>query len=316
MQLSKLIQEFLESLLIEKNRSHLTQKTYARRLHHFFNWFHCEDPKKITLEAVRLYRLFLNTQRNHDGEFLSPKTQTYYIITLRNFLKYLAKRNIPSLSPESLEIGKIIQHEIEVLTTDEINRLLEYSKKHTTLRDLRDLAILELLFSSGLRVSELTNLNRSQINTQLQEMSVRGKGRKLRLVFISDDASEALKNYLSQRTDMEEALFVRTDKRANKDFSKDLRLTPRSIQRIVKKRAREAGITKDIHPHTLRHSFATDLLRNGADIRSVQLMLGHESITTTQIYTHITNKQLKEIHKKFHKNLSKRQDGNEVLPEN
>ncbi|QQS61750.1 MAG: tyrosine-type recombinase/integrase [Candidatus Moraniibacteriota bacterium] len=291
--------EFLESLLVEKNRSHLTKKTYERRLNHFLKWLRYEDPKEITLERVRRYRIFLNKQLNHEGSPLDKKTQSYYIITLRSFLKYLAKRDITSLSPEILDVGKNIQNEIETLSSEELHRLLKISSGKN-LQDLRDRAILELLFSSGLRVSELTNLNRSHINTHLQEMSIRGKGRKLRLVFISDTAKIAIQNYLSQRTDMEEALFIRTDKRVKKNSLENPRLTSRSIQRIVKKRAQEAGIVKDVHPHTLRHSFATDLLRNGADIRSVQLMLGHESITTTQIYTHITNKQLKGIHKKYH----------------
>ena len=293
---------FLDHLTLEKNRSHLTRDTYKQRLDRFFTWLEKKHritkPSAVTADSIRSYRKFLDTQSTPEGEPLSRETQTYAFITLRSFFKYLASREIPSVSPETIDVGKLEQKEVEFLEPAELVRLFE-TCEGKTLAKLRDRAILELLFSAGLRVSELTSLDREHVNLKTQEMSVRGKGKKLRLVFVPDSACYALKRYLNKRTDIDEALFVRLDNRAEKDAG-DLRLSPRSIQRIVKKRATEAGIVKDVHPHTLRHSFATDLLANGADIRSVQLMLGHSSITTTQIYTHVTNKRLKEVHQKFH----------------
>ncbi len=221
------------------------------------------------------------------------------MIAIRSFLKYLSKRDIKSLSAEKIEVGKNPSYEIEFLDGDEVDRLLRAAASND-LKTLRDRAILELLFSAGLRVSELVGINRDQINLARQEFSVRGKGDKLRLVFISDTAKEFLEKYLNKRTDMDNAVFVRFSNKKITENQETKRLTPRSVQRIVKFYAAKAGIVKDVHPHTLRHSFATDLLTNGADIRSVQTMLGHSSITTTQIYTHITNVQLKDTHKKYH----------------
>jgi site-specific recombinase XerD len=294
-------EEFLDHLTLEKNRSLLTRTTYARRLDAFFLWLETNHsitkPDQITRDIIRRYRKFLSTQTTPEGEPLSRATQTYAFITLRSFFKYLANREISSVSAETIDVGKLSQKEIAFLEPDELHRLFE-SCSGTTRVERRDRAILELLFSAGLRVSELVSLDRNHINLETQEMVVRGKGSKLRLVFISDSAKIALKRYLSKRNDIDEALFVRTPDK--KKGTTDLRLSPRSIQRIVKKRATQAGIVKDVHPHTLRHSFATDLLANGADIRSVQAMLGHANIATTQIYTHVTDKRLKDIHKKFH----------------
>ena len=204
------------------------------------------------------------------------------------------------MSAEKIAVPKLPGRTVEFLTESEIDRLLN-TPKANTLQSLRDKAILELLFSSGLRVSEIASLNREQINTSTRELSIRGKGNKFRIVFVSEDARNALKQYLDKRSDIDDALFVRLQNKLNEKKSETLRLTPRSIQRIVKRRALEAGIVKDVHPHTLRHSFATDLLRNGADIRSVQTLLGHSSITTTQIYTHVTNEHLRETHTKYHR---------------
>ncbi len=211
----------------------------------------------------------------------------------------MAKQDIPSLSAEKVEVGKNPQKEMTFLDFEEIQMILE-SVKGSSLRTLRDRAIIELLFSAGLRVSELASLDIQNINLKTQEFSIIGKGSKMRVVFISDSAKKALEEYLKKRVDIDPALFIRTNKIG---FQKedDLRLTPRSIQRIVKYYSQKAGIIKDVHPHTFRHSFATDLLANGADIRSVQAMLGHSSITTTQVYTHITNQKLREVHKKFHR---------------
>ena len=301
--------EFLEYLEIEKNRSQLTIRNYDHYLDRFLDWAMVKNPKDITGDLVRKFRLYLNRYKDDKSRSLKKATQDYYIIALRGFLKYLAKRDIETLASEKVELGKTQEREVEFLEADEIKRLLK-SVGAQNFVSLRDRAILELLFSTGLRVSEIANLNKENINLKSGEFSVRGKGGKIRLVFISDSAREALLNYISKRKDLDPALFIHfkkgsggrdNNKKNNKNKSDlSLRLTPRSIQRIVKKYAVKAGIVKKVTPHTLRHSFATDLLMNGADIRSVQSMLGHSSITTTQIYTHITNKHLKDIHKKFH----------------
>lgn len=305
--LKKLFEEFLEYLEIERNRSHKTIENYQHYLQRFLNWAKIEKPQDITFELVRAYRIYLNRYVDSKGQGLKKITQNYHIIAIRNFLKYLTKRDITSLAAEKIEVGKNPSKDIEFLLPEELDLLLT-SASGSDIKSLRDRALLELLFSAGLRVSELTSLNREQLNLGRQEFSVRGKGDKIRIVFISDSAKNALEKYLTKRTDIDEALFIRFSKnkttqktQAKNGFSlTEKRLTQRSVQRIVKYYATKAGIVKDVHPHTLRHSFATDLLSNGADIRSVQTMLGHSSITTTQIYTHVTNQQLREIHKKFH----------------
>lgn len=299
MQLDKLLIEFLEYLEIERNRSQKTVENYHHYLKRFFAWAKISQPQEITPELVRSYRIYLNRKIDDKGKGLKKITQNYHAIAIRSFLKYLAKRDIKSLAAEKIEIGKNPSHEIEFLDSSELDRLLEAASGQD-IKSLRDRSILELLFSAGLRVSELTGINRDQINLARQEFSVKGKGDKIRIVFISNTAKESLEKYLNKRMDIDPALFVRFSKKKKTETEKNKRLTPRSIQRIVKYYAAKAGIVKDVHPHTLRHSFATDLLANGADIRSVQTMLGHSSITTTQIYTHITDQQLKEIHKKFH----------------
>lgn len=296
--LNKLLTEFLEYLEIERNRSNKTIENYQHYLQRFLTWSKVTKPEDITLDLVRAYRMHLNRLEDAKGQGLKKITQNYHIIAVRNFLKYLTKRDIKSLAAEKIEVGKNPSKDIEFLLPEELERLLA-SADAQDLKGLRDKAMLELLFSAGLRVSELTGLNRQQLNLDRQEFSVRGKGDKVRIVFISNTAKEALQKYLDKRTDIDDALFVRFSR--NKSIGEETkRLTQRSVQRIVKHYATKAGIVKDVHPHTLRHSFATDLLSNGADIRSVQTMLGHSSITTTQIYTHVTNQQLKEVHKKFH----------------
>ncbi|MEA2097815.1 MAG: site-specific tyrosine recombinase/integron integrase [Patescibacteria group bacterium] len=292
--------EFLEYLEIEKNRSQLTIRNYDHCLSCFLEWAMIYSPEDITAELVRKFRLYLNRRKDEKNRSLKKKTQDYYIIALRGFLKYLAKQDIKTLASEKVELGRTQEREVEFLEAEEIKRLLE-SITGENLCSLRDRAILELLFSTGLRVSELASLNRDSINLKSGEFSIRGKGGKIRLVFVSDSAKNAIVNYIKKRKDIDEALFIHFKKGNDKTENKDsLRLTPRSVQRIVKKYATKAGIVKKVTPHTLRHSFATDLLQNGADIRSVQSMLGHSSITTTQIYTHITDRHLKDIHKKFH----------------
>ena len=309
--------EFLEYLEIEKNRSQLTIRNYDHYLDRFLDWAMIRSSEDITSDLVRKFRLYLNRYKNNKGKGLKKATQDYYIIALRGFLKYLAKQDIKTLASEKVELGKTQEREVEFLEADEIKRLLNsVGNRHAcSLQNLRDRAILELLFSTGLRVSEIANLNRENINLKSGEFSVRGKGGKIRLVFISDSAKNAILSYLKKRKDLDPALFInfrkkesgycknknkKSSKKSNIKANQSLRLTVRTIQRIVEKYAIKAGIVKKVTPHTLRHSFATDLLINGADIRSVQSMLGHSSITTTQIYTHITDKHLKDIHKKFH----------------
>ncbi|MDD3487011.1 MAG: tyrosine-type recombinase/integrase [Candidatus Moranbacteria bacterium] len=299
--LKKLKTEYLEYLEIEKDRSQKTIENYGHYLTRFFGWAKVNSPEKITDELVRKYRLELNRTVDAKGHPLKKITQNYHVIALRNFLKYLAKRDEKTLAAEKIELGKTARKEVEFLESEEIDRIFQVAGGSDP-KSLRDRAILELLYSSGLRVSELVSLNRDQVNLKTQEFSVRGKGGKIRVVFISDRAKSALERYFDKRPDIDPAVFVRIGlKQIEKNRKGDnSRLTPRSIQRIVKHYATKAGIVKDVHPHTLRHSFATDLIQNGADIRSVQEMLGHSSVTTTQIYTHVTNKQLKEVHKAFH----------------
>ena len=317
MDIKELKNQFLEYLEIEKSRSQKTIENYDRYLNHFLSWSKIKNPEDITDNLVRNYRIFLNRYRDKNEKGLKKATQSYYVIALRSFLKYLAKRDIKTLQAEKVEIGKTPDREVEFLEPDEVERIIS-AASGSSFKSLRDQAILELLFSAGLRVSELISINRDKLDLGSGELSVRGKGNKIRVVFISDSAKSAIRNYLDKRTDIDPALFVRDIKRLEKFKTREygtndkrmktnvknendnLRLTPRSVQRIVKYYAAKAGIVKNVHPHTLRHSFATDLLINGADIRSVQAMLGHSSITTTQVYTHITNKQLKEVHKAFH----------------
>lgn len=301
MDLKQLKTQYLEYLEIEKDRSQKTIENYDHYLERFLQWVKISSPADITDDLVRRYRLQLNRLSDEKGRPLKKITQNYHVIALRNFLKFLAKRDVKTLAAEKIELGKTRRQEVEFLESNEIDRIFE-AAAGADLKSLRDRAILELLYSSGLRVSELTNLNRDQVNLKMQEFSIRGKGGKIRVVFISDGAKNALERYLDKRSDIDPAVFARIGikRLEKKKDANNLRLTPRSIQRIVKYYATKAGIVKAVHPHTLRHSFATDLLANGADIRSVQEMLGHSSVTTTQIYTHVTNKQLKEVHKAFH----------------
>lgn len=303
--IQQLFQNFLTDMEIAKNRSKKTVINYQHYLERFFEWAKIASPDEITDDLIRDYRLYLNRFQTERGEDLQKITQSYHIIAIRAFLKYLSKRDIKSLAPEKVEIGKISRKEIDFLADEELARLLD-SPSSDSLNDLRDKAILRLFFSTGLRVSELTALDRESINLDKDEFTIRGKGDKLRLVFLSEDAKIALRAYLDKRKDILPALFVRHDIKPNTDSDSELGLTPRSVQRIVKKHALAAGIAHKVTPHMLRHGFATDLLENGADIRSVQTLLGHASITTTQIYTHVTNKQLKEIHQKYHNRKKER----------
>jgi site-specific recombinase XerD len=314
MDINSLIKDYLSHLEVERGRSIKTVENYGHYLRRFLNWAKIDKPSQIDADLIRDFRLYLN-RLEEKGKSLKKITQNYHIIALRNFLKYLAKRDIKSMAADKIELAKQTPREVDFLEGDELSRLLK-APDGDSLRSLRDRSLLELLFSTGLRVSELCKLNRDSFNLDKGEFSVRGKGEKIRVVFISETAKVALKSYLAKRKDIEPALFVRIIKgkksggkldaiqpqnnKAKQVRLAELRLTPRSVQRIIKQYAIKAGITRHVSPHTLRHSFATDLLMSGADIRSVQTMLGHSSITTTQIYTHITDKQLREIHKNFH----------------
>ncbi len=314
---SKHLREYLEHLEIEKNRSLNTIQNYQFYLGRFVDWLGDKTPDDITADKVREYRLWLNRLIDVHGDPLKKNTQNYHLIALRSFLKYLSRRDIKTLAAEKIELMKMPDREVSFLDAGDLNRILaqplrdlknEDGKNTEVKIKFRDKAILELLFSTGLRVSELTGIKRDNINLQTDEFSIRGKGSKIRVVFMSEQAKYWIKKYLAVRGDLNPYLFVSHDKRAGKNVTikgrqmeaEEIPLTQRSVQRIVHKYARQAGITKPVTPHTLRHSYATDLLQNGADIRSVQAMLGHSSITTTQIYTHITDKELLNIHKKFH----------------
>lgn len=320
------IKQFLEHLEIERNRSQKTIQNYAFYLARFGEWFGIKkSPTAITGEDVRKYRLWLNRLVDVHGEPLKKNTQNYHLIALRSFLKYLAKQDMKALAPEKIELMKMPDRQVQFLDESDVERLLNApikgidaekkvseGKKGSALQViLRDKAILETLFSTGLRVSELASLKRDDINLEKDEFTVQGKGMKNRIVFLSEQARYWIKQYLQARHDVNPHLFISHDKRSKSvrstgrpagDFADPSMepISPRSIQRTIKKYAKMAGITKPVTPHTLRHSYATDLLQNGADIRSVQSMLGHASITTTQIYTHITDRELRKVHKKYH----------------
>lgn len=298
---SSLMYDFVESLEVEGGRSSKTAENYTHYLERFSEFADNPPVDKITSDLLRKYRLWLNRYKNGNGESLSIKTQSYHLIALRGFLQYLAKRDIDSLSPNKVELPKTVRKQVTFLHFDEIERLRDQIDTSDE-AGLRDRAIVELLFSSGLRVSELCNLNRDHVNTTRREFMVRGKGQKDRPVFVSNSAAEHVERYLDARTDSLTPLFISYSRNAGAvDTSGDYRrLTPRSVQRMINRYARLAGITKHVSPHTMRHSFATDLLMNGADIRSVQTMLGHADISTTQVYTHVTDEHLREVHEKFH----------------
>jgi site-specific recombinase XerD len=303
--MSEILLDYIEYLEVEGGRSSHTAENYTLYLERFVEFTNDIMVDKITSEVIRKYRLWLSRYKNSNGDELSTLTQSYHLIALRGFLNYLSKRNIESLSPEKVELPKVSRKQVTFLHYDEVERLLDHINTSDE-TGLRDRAIIELLFSSGLRVSELVNLNREHINTTRREFMVRGKGQKDRPVFISESASEHVKNYLNTRTDSLPPLFISYSHNIEPTNSGDYRrLGARSIQRIINKYTRLAGITKHVSPHTMRHSFATDLLMNGADIRSVQVMLGHSSIITTQVYTHVTDKHLREIHEKFHSDTTK-----------
>lgn len=310
MDLHQLKREFLEYVEIEKGRSLKTVRNYEHYLDRFLSYSKLKNPADISDDILREYRLWLNRQpalKGRDGRVittLKKKSQNYYLIALRSFLKYLARRGVKTLAPDRIELAKVAERSLDLISVDELHRLMHAADEAANkgdLKGLRDKAMLELFFSTGLRVSELCSLSRD-LDLRADEFSVRGKGEKVRVVFLSEDARAALKKYLAKRADMDDALFVQTQGPIKGKLEKadTLRLTPRSVERIVKHYAIKAGISKKVTPHVIRHSFATDLLQNGADLRSVQMLLGHANIGTTQIYTHVTDKHLREVHQKFH----------------
>lgn len=300
MYMSELLLDYIEHLEVEGGRSSKTAENYRLYLERFVEFSEDIQVEKITSEIIRKYRLWLNRYKNNNEDELATITQAYHLIALRGFLGYLSKRDIPSLSPDKISLPKISRKQVTFLNYDEIERMLAAIDTSTE-AGLRDRAIIELLFSSGLRVSELINLNRDHINLKRREFMVRGKGQKDRPVFISQAAADWVSRYVDLRADSLQALFISYSRNSIPSTSGDYRrLTARSIQRLVSHYARLAGITKHVSPHTMRHSFATDLLMNGADLRSVQSMLGHSNISTTQVYTHVTDEHLREVYEKFH----------------
>jgi site-specific recombinase XerD len=310
-EVDSLVRDFLEHTEIERGRSVKTVENYARYLDRFIRWGKFTRAAEITAEKVREYRLWLNRQPAAAlprsarvpgaAPTLKKRTQNYYLIALRAFLKFAAKRGVRSLAPEQIELAKVPAREIDLISADELERVLS-GPNTATVKGLRDRAILEMLFSTGLRVSELCSLPRD-LDLSRGEFSIRGKGDKVRVVFLSPDAKKWVEAYLAKRDDFDDAMFAQVPGKAGAAVMKKqetLRLTPRSVERIVRFYATKAGVSKKVTPHTIRHCFATDLLGNGADLRAVQALLGHANITTTQVYTHVTDRHLHDVHKAFH----------------
>lgn len=311
MPLPELIKQFLEYLEIERNVSQLTIRNYHHYLMRFLSYLSEAlpsppeqiKPEQITADRIREYRLFLSRYSDDHGLTLKRVTQNYHLIALRSFLKYMMKRDMPAVPPEKIDLPKAESRSIKFLEREQIERLMNMPSIGNE-EGMRDKAILETLFSTGLRVSELVSLNRDQINFERKEFGVIGKGRRARVVFLSDNAVDWLKKYIANRRDTSKALFIRYNgptPEPDDKLGESLRLSARSVQRLVEKYVKKAKLPIKITPHGLRHSFATDLLSGGADLRAIQEMLGHKNVSTTQIYTHITNPQLKEIHERFHR---------------
>lgn len=305
MNLSQLTDEFLEYLEIERNLSPLTIRDYRHYLNNFVNWsnadFPITSPKQLTIETVRKYRVYLAHLNSPNGNLpLKKVTQNYYVIALRSFLRYLIRKDLAVVAPEKIELPKVESRSLKFLDREQLDRLVNQPNVSSD-QGLRDKAIMEMLFSTGLRVSELCRLDRDQINLERKEFGVIGKGQRARVVFLSDRACIWLEKYLAKRMDAFKPLFIRYAGNQEPIINGEkMRLTPRSVQRLVTKYVKKARLPVAATPHVLRHSFATDLMMNGADLRSVQELLGHKNVATTQIYTHVTNKQLRDVHQAFH----------------
>lgn len=316
MNISKFIIDFLEYLEVDRGHSVLTVRNYDHYLRRFAGFAKengCDLPEKIDQDLVHKYRLFLHRLPDETGKnTIEKSTANYHLIALRAFLKYLGTRGIKTLSPEQIELAKTGERQISFLDDEELDAIL-VQPDLKTIQGRRDKAILDLFFSTGLRVSELCNLKREDINLEKSEFSVVGKGNKVRVVFLDQEARESIKRYLADRKDKNDYLFIsygHTNKPVASNKVLTTPMTPRSVQRMIHKYARMAGITKHVTPHTMRHSFATDLLMSGADLRSVQQLLGHASVTTTQIYTHVTDQHLQEVHQAFHARRRHQEDTN------
>ena len=302
-ELEKAITDYLVYLEVEKNSSPLTRRNYTHYLNRFSEWMKKNNKNKvadITQDTVRDYRVYLSRLEGGDEGTISRKTQGYHIIALRSFLRWLIRNDKPALAPDKIDLPKAEGHSLKFLNGEQVDRLLN-APTLSNVAGKRDKAILEVLFSTGLRVSELTRLDRSKVDLERREFGVIGKGNKNRVVFLSGRAADWIAEYLKDRDDNYQPLFIRHKGNFGPEISdEEVRLTPRSVQRLIKKYARKVNITVDVTPHVLRHSFATDLLMAGADLRSVQEMLGHKNVSTTQIYTHVTNPHLRDVHEAFH----------------
>lgn len=303
-EISRKVDQFLEYMEVEKGASPLTIRNYKHYLTRFIHWLNDENIRQkledINQEVVREYRVYLSRLSDGKGGTLSRKTQGYHVIALRSFLRWLLKNDYKVMSPDKIDLPKIQDRQIKFLNGEQVDRLLN-APSLSKIQGKRDKAILEVLYSTGLRVSELVKLNRDKIDLKRREFSIVGKGGRARIVFLSQRAAQWVQKYLDAREDRYNPLFIRHKGKMDPSVGDEsMRLTARSIQRMIKKYTRKVNITVDVTPHVLRHSFATDLLRAGADLRSVQEMLGHKNVSTTQIYTHVTNRQLKDVHSAFH----------------
>jgi site-specific recombinase XerD len=303
-EIGKKITEFLEYLQVEKGSSPLTIRNYKHYLSRMLGWMEAqhirEDLKDINPEIVRSFRVYLTTLPGEHKSQLTRRTQGYHVIAIRSFLKWLIKNDFAVMAPDKIDLPKVEDRQVKFLSGEQVDRLLN-APSLSTIQGKRDKAILEVLFSTGLRVSELTKLDRDKVNLDTREFGIIGKGGRARVVFLSSRATDWLVKYLNERTDHYQPIFIRHKGKIEPTTPDEkMRLTPRSVQRLIKKYSHKVKLPVDVTPHVMRHSFATDLLNAGADIRSVQEMLGHKNISTTQIYTHVTNKQLKDIHSAFH----------------